>query len=34
MSTGEVGIVIPQFPDPAHAVDQIVEADRMGIASV
>ncbi|MFN8626712.1 MAG: LLM class flavin-dependent oxidoreductase [Candidatus Binatia bacterium] len=34
MSKGEVGIVILQFPDPAHAVDQIVEADRMGIASV
>jgi F420-dependent oxidoreductase-like protein len=34
MSKGEVGIVILQFPEPARAVDQIVEAERLGIASV
>lgn len=33
MSKGEVGIVILQFPEPARAVDQIVEAERMGITS-
>jgi len=34
MSKGEVGTVILPFPEPAHAVDQTVEAECMGIASV
>lgn len=33
MSKGMIGVVILQFPKPAWAVDQVVEAERMGIAS-
>lgn len=34
MSKGMIGIVVLQMPDPARAVDLVVQAEQMGIASV